>query len=178
MNIHFRAPTVMLAGIVFASPAFAQQQPLRLTNDAFQKLKAGIGTMTADEALKLVPGPVFVRTDTTSTTTMDGKAADYALLWEDARRIRVVFSKGKVKSVEGLFSDAAKSKTITPALCGQITVGMSKGDAEKLVNPSRGKFGRHSQISSGGETVEEWSQGKMIKALIKDGKVIDAQCDL
>jgi hypothetical protein len=175
-SFRLQMAVVVLASAVCATAGFGQQP--RLTVDAYQKIKVGIGSMTADEALKLLPGPVIVRSDPTSVTTLDGKTAEYALVWEDTRRIRVVFAKGKVKSVDGYFSDTVKSRLLTPALCGQITIGMARGDVEKLFKVGKGTIGRHSQISSGGETVEEWSQGKMIKALIKGGIVVDAQCDL
>jgi hypothetical protein len=78
--------TISVAAILRCAGSAHSQH--RLTSDLSGQIEKGIGRPTEDEVLKLVSEPVTVESD------VGGIDADYVLIWEEVRRIRVAFLDG------------------------------------------------------------------------------------
>jgi hypothetical protein len=152
---------------VFLSCSLASAQP-KLTKELGEKVRTGAGTLTEQEVLKLVPGPVTViRMSKGGLGSVD---ADWLMQWEESTKFEVVLIDGKVSQLTATFSDVAPSKVLTLEAFKRLKEGMSLGDVEKVVG----------KANSTSETIDDmnskttrcvWSRGREIRAYIKDGKV-------
>jgi outer membrane protein assembly factor BamE (lipoprotein component of BamABCDE complex) len=156
--------------LLHAAIAHGQQQ--RLTPEIVDRVREGVGRLTEDDVLKLVPGPV--------TIEMGGQDDDfdYILTWDDARLIRVEFRDGKVVSAKAAFSNLVASKTLTLPNFKKITKGMARPEVEKILGGPgfTGSFSERSTLDSTGKEVGvcDWMQGRRIFARIKGGRVTGA----
>lgn len=169
-----RMAVVLGIASVFTTNASAQDN--KGFGEFCQKIKQGEGKMTDAELFKLMPRNLTME-------IRDGSEADYVVAFEQVRRIHVEFVKGKVKSATGTFSDTIKSNALGPEKLKGITVGMKRAEVEKLILGAKAKtqvsFGgtfeeTHTQDGKQEKTICEWSQGRWLKVLVKDGKVFRA----
>jgi hypothetical protein len=162
---------VGIAALLF-NAGIACGQELRLTPEIADRVRKGVGHLTDEDVLKLVPGPVTIEMGNPINNF------DYVLNWDEARLIRVEFSEGKVVSAKCAFSDAVASKTLTLANFKRITRGMSRADVEKILGGSdyTGCFFSSGWLDAAGKEVSvcEWMQGQRIFARIKGGLVTGA----
>jgi hypothetical protein len=151
--------------LVCTSGACGQQ---RLTAEIGDRVRKGVNRLTEDDVLKLVPGPFTIEMGETGDV-------DYVLTWEEVRRIRVVFSEGKVISVTASFSDAVASKSLSLANFKKITKGTALRDVETILGGAdfTGDFSQRVSRDASGKSVFicEWTAGRIIRADIKGGKV-------
>jgi hypothetical protein len=151
--------------LVLAFPCAAGAEP-KLKKELGEQVRAGIGKLTEEEVLKLVPGPVRVR------RSGDGEA-DWILTWEEVTSVEVVLTDGKVLSATAEFNDTFVSKTLTLNGFKQIMAGTTRAEVEKTLGHS------NSTSTSGGDmgdrrTKCRWSEGRRMFVYVKDGKVSSA----
>jgi hypothetical protein len=143
-----------------------------LTPEIGARVREGVGRLTEEEVLKLVPWTVCINMG------VPGDDFDYVMTWDEARRIRVEFCENKVVATTAAFSDGVTSKTLTLANFKKITKGMVLADVEKILEGPAFKgsyFKRFTLDASGKEVgVCEWIQGQRIFARIKGGRVTGA----
>lgn len=153
--------------LVAVSSAHAEQG---LTPDIVARVREGVGRLTEDELLKLVPGQVTIE------MAEGGEDFDYVLNWYEARHIKVRLAEGKVVSATAIFSDNVTSKTLTLVNFKKIAKGMANADVKKILE-GPGFVGATSQrgtLDADGKEVGvcEWMEGTRVFARIKDGQVV------
>ena len=158
-----KALVTCFAVIFFGAGSVSGEQ--RLTSELYKQIENGI---TEDEVLKLVPGPVTADLD---VGIVDADA-DYVLIWEEVRRIRVEFLDGKVSTATGTFSDVVASKTLTLDSFKKIAKGMQRKDVEKLLSGAPWYHRQASKDSQGRDMqVCKWEEGRVLRVYIKGGRV-------
>jgi hypothetical protein len=153
-----------ILGLVLAA-AGAQGAEPRLTRELGAKVQAGVGKLTEEEVLKLVPGPVKV------VAYAEVGGADRTLSWEEATSVEVMLIGGKVVSATAEFNDTAVSKTLTLDKFEQIKAGMTQAEVEKVLGEPNSFESNFKDDMNQPVTKCRWSQGRRIFAQVKDGKV-------
>jgi hypothetical protein len=141
-----------------------------LTSDIGARVRDGVGRLTEDELLKLVPGQVTIE------MAEAGADFDYVLNWYEARYVKVRLAGGKVVSATAVFSDEVTSKTLTLANFKKIAKGMTLADVKKILEGPGfvGSRSEGSTLDAAGEEVGvcEWMEGTRVFARIKDGQIV------
>ena len=153
---------VSILALVLALPFAAGAEP-KLTKELGQQVRAGVGKLTEEDVLKLVPGPVQVR-----RSGDDG--ADWILTWEEVTSVEVVLTAGKVMSATAQFNDTVVSKNLTLDGFKQIMAGTTREEVEKAIgHPNSTSTFRDDMGDT--RTKCRWSEGRRVLAFVKDGKV-------
>jgi hypothetical protein len=151
--------------VLVPAVAFAAGAEPRVTRELGEKVRAGIGKLTEDDVLRLVPGPVKV------VAGPEAGEADRVLRWEEATSVEVVLIGGKVVSATADFNDTVVSKTLTLARFRQVKAGMTQAELEKVLGGPTSSESNYKDDAGQPVTTWRWSQGRRVFASIKDGKV-------
>jgi hypothetical protein len=145
-----------------ASPGLAQP---KLTAELGEKVRSGIGTLTEQDVLKLVPGSVAI-----SSNKGGFVDADLILTSEEATKFDVVLINGKVASISATFNYAVASKSLTFEKFKQIKEGMTQKEVEQVLGKPNGVTSTTDNMKAK-MTNCGWFQGRKLVAYVKDGKV-------
>jgi hypothetical protein len=150
---------VVLCLSVHASAAFGDT---KLGQEALDKVKAGIGSLTVAEVQIVLGAPQGVHKPGAS-------GADFDMVWEEAARIQVVFDadEDKALSFSGSFSDQVSSKVVTVENLLKLRVGMTEKEVtDALGGPTEGSDGPGTR-----NRIRVWERSRQVTVSFKDGTV-------
>ncbi len=139
----------------------AQCAEPKLTKELGEKVRSGSGTLTEDEVIKLVPGPVKV--------ALEG--ADRTLSWEELTFIELSYVNGKFVSAKAEFNDTVDAKRVTIDKFKQIKIGMTSSEVNQVLGTENSLSSRRDARTGEYHSTFRWAEGRKIFCTIKDGKV-------
>ncbi len=149
-----------ILGLVLAVSCAQCAEP-KLTKELGEKVRSGSGTLTEDEVIKLVPGPVKV--------ALEG--ADRTLSWEELTFIELSYVNDKVVSAKAEFNDTVDAKRVTIDKFKQIKIGMTPQEVDQVLGSPNSLSGTRDARTGETHSTSRWVEGRKIFCTIKDGKV-------
>jgi hypothetical protein len=134
-------PALLVAGLLVGPAAGQPPGPVKplLTSDLYQAVRAGTGTMSEADAIKLLPAGYKV-------AKAPAGIADWRITCAETTEVEVEFVAGKVSAFTATFHPSVTSKRLTLERFRKLKEGQSPADVEALFgtdNRSTSRDGRN-----------------------------------